>query len=1415
MDQLHSSTLLQPPSQWSTPTSKLHELPSSTMDRAKTPNGDSNLSPAMQAVNATIDKLKSKLLPPIPHLLSVPTSDPYRGSLPWETHRNSPFEAYEFDELQYMTLIPGDNRGVARPRGGWEDEINARSPYNVSRSRSGTTTPQQGERGSAKPRSKMSLADYKSGKRVPKSSAESQLPASEATKDKENVKLADKAQLGRAAQNGTTHSSDSRHYDAIKNEDAPRQSESRLPQSKTVAPQVKESDRHAPPPKAREQQHTTPKPSTIKQEVMHSLPPKPPAPNHAPKRPLEKPEQSQPEKRLKVEPKPAPGGAAKGHQRNTSDPLSRLFGTAPKSKPSSARQSQPTSVDNTPTKRAEDKKTLERGPGSGSKAKYTPPTTRVPEMPKLLSPLPEYLTSPTPVSFSSGQGAEKSGKNGRDSPSTMKPESSATKRKDQSEKTSPFRLPELLPRELPPNVEELLAKSKQPTRKHDTVQARHERSRNPDAPGVARKAPKPSAAEKRRASKASDSSPPEITYDPPHQIVKLKYKKSMSKDIQRILKMKPVPNRAILELADGIVPERPAVSKVKAAESKRPRPVPDEQAERSIKRAKVPAKIDSEKAASAQLLPPFKSPSLAPTSAKKLTTSASKVTPKKGDAMKSVAMRRVDSADDNTLTPKTGAASTPASTEKPRQNGSDPKSAEVERCRAANIKYSEMGKTLKRKRDVYIHSKENQLATLAGAESLLAYLVAFDAFDAMYRKMGRPNTGDNWLSLFPLLQANHDLGKAHLHLDIVILLIGGVASNALLAVHNLRFSKETPSNSPDYMKFRDAMSDNIRRNQEFWAQYQAACKELSSREPEAVRDGAGMAFVRTPGGQSLPVKTVKVEAAKMLKECGLGENALGTALWGTGGEKWLQHNWQFGYRLGLVGTTRKMSFFALPREALAELARKMPERSKQVVALGALVGPICAAPRNIVVYGLAATGKSAVVEGVLGALSRSEDAGEGVRYAVVRSKECITGRHLLERAVCAVADAVGWEGAAGRCENLAQLAVLLGKMLEGGKGRFVLVFDGVDKQRDAPPTLVPALARLGEVIPNLTTVFVVTSPRPHFLHNPGAPHIHFPPYTKAEAVTIVSRSVPSIYPSSPTEPASAPETDSNDNVSAEGENNIIPRPTAKETAELYSRFLSAVWDTFAKYAGRDILSFRRIAMTMWPRFTAPIRAGLYGPREFQRLLTSQRPLFRDESLLTPSIVDTSLPPPSTATTITPAKSLLPTTTISKTSTNTLASKHALTTPPIPYTSRILLIAAYLASYTPARLDTVLFAKSSGPTKKRRKNLGGNATKPRPGTAARRKLNRKLLGPQAFVMERCLAIFWALREEASGGGKAEAGGADILAAIAALGSLRLLGKTSKVADPLEGGCKWKVNVGWEVVRGVGRSVGIEVEEWIIE
>ena len=155
--------------------------------------------------------------------------------------------------------------------------------------------------------------------------------------------------------------------------------------------------------------------------------------------------------------------------------------------------------------------------------------------------------------------------------------------------------------------------------------------------------------------------------------------------------------------------------------------------------------------------------------------------------------------------------------------------------------------------------------------------------------------------------------------------------------------------------------------------------------------------------------------------------------------------------------------------------------------------------RNIVSHGLQATGKTAVARAVLDKLSandivvdgESESESDLLRFAIIRSVECITGRHLLENTVGAVAQAVGYEGIIGRCENLSQLAVSLGRFLEQWntttrrRTRFVLVFDGIDRQRDAPPTLLPALARLGEIVscltipiqPSLTTL----DTKPHYV----------------------------------------------------------------------------------------------------------------------------------------------------------------------------------------------------------------------------------------------------------------------------------------------------------------------------------------------
>jgi len=107
----------------------------------------------------------------------------------------------------------------------------------------------------------------------------------------------------------------------------------------------------------------------------------------------------------------------------------------------------------------------------------------------------------------------------------------------------------------------------------------------------------------------------------------------------------------------------------------------------------------------------------------------------------------------------------------------------------------------------------------------------------------------------------------------------------------------------------------------------------------------------------------------------------------------------------------------------------------------------------------------------------------GLVHAIIKCRECITGRHLLERTIAACLDAVDGEtgqqidrSAYVRTENLSALLVHLQRLLSNGSGngsgngitgttnKFVLVFDGVDKQRDAPHTLIPALARLSEIV---------------------------------------------------------------------------------------------------------------------------------------------------------------------------------------------------------------------------------------------------------------------------------------------------------------------------------------------------------------
>ncbi|ETS79478.1 hypothetical protein PFICI_09331 [Pestalotiopsis fici W106-1] len=490
------------------------------------------------------------------------------------------------------------------------------------------------------------------------------------------------------------------------------------------------------------------------------------------------------------------------------------------------------------------------------------------------------------------------------------------------------------------------------------------------------------------------------------------------------------------------------------------------------------------------------------------------------------------------------------------------------------------------------------------------------------------------------------------------------------------------------------------------------------------------------------------------------------------------------------------SLFQLPDELIATLFTTFPSREPQIRSLATLVYPRAAPCRNLIIHGTEATGKSAITSSLLAVLS--EDDNTGLDYAIVKSPECVTARHLFERTVDAVADALKWQAPVGRCETLAALTVELSKMLkyvERGKSwRFVLVFDAIDRQREAPPTLLPALARLSEIIPNLTTIFILTAPLPSTLRTSGTPHLHFPPYTKPQYAAILSTSPP---------PA-------------------LPNTTQQETTDLYAKFVAAVHDSLTRAASRTLPSLKQATATLWPRFTAPVAAGTHKAKEFSKLIILARVWLQDESVLAPGIVPSAVRPVGVSKSATPSGT--PQKPASTTATPTKANAGAIKTGTsttdlavlLPRTARLLLVAAYLASHNAPRHDQTLFSTWHHG---RRKRGGGHVKSGQ--RSKHRKIARKLLGPGVFVLERMVAIYVALRREQLGdggkGGSALGVDADVGMAIATLTSFRLLVRVGAGAGAgdMDRGGRWRVGVGWEVVRGVGRGLGLEVEEWLIE
>ncbi|KAI4944226.1 hypothetical protein J4E91_008780 [Alternaria rosae] len=475
----------------------------------------------------------------------------------------------------------------------------------------------------------------------------------------------------------------------------------------------------------------------------------------------------------------------------------------------------------------------------------------------------------------------------------------------------------------------------------------------------------------------------------------------------------------------------------------------------------------------------------------------------------------------------------------------------------------------------------------------------------------------------------------------------------------------------------------------------------------------------------------------------------------------------------------------LPDEIIAQLTAEFQCRDQQILHLAALYSAHLPSPPFLNIHGLTATGKSSILRSFFH-LSR-------IQHTIVNVRECITARHLLERIVAASLDALDEfndekidRRLYARTENLSALCVNMEKLL-AGREKFVLVLDAVDKLREGGGTLIAALGRLGEMIPNLSLILTTTLPlTPSVLHSSSASFLHFPSYARSELLTILGAKPPKIFLEPP---------------SLEQFPDYTPDLTAEDDQWLWGRFLQAVYDSLAKHTGRDLISFESCAMRLWRPFVEPVVSGQFGTRDFSRLMVNRRHLFQlEDSVLERIISDTGEPikdaAPASVTPATPSK-----------------KKPAnMTAHTLPYFTTHILLAAYLASYNPSRTDVTYFMKHTDKRKNKRRapsaasfSVTGNRT-----GAKHRKISRHLLTPSPFTLDRLLAIFRALLE----GTVPQV--ADLYTQIATLTSMRLLVRAGGAGsnDALEGGGRWRVNFGWEYARALGRSVNLEVGEYLV-
>ncbi|XP_020008875.1 origin recognition complex subunit 5 isoform X2 [Castor canadensis] len=312
-----------------------------------------------------------------------------------------------------------------------------------------------------------------------------------------------------------------------------------------------------------------------------------------------------------------------------------------------------------------------------------------------------------------------------------------------------------------------------------------------------------------------------------------------------------------------------------------------------------------------------------------------------------------------------------------------------------------------------------------------------------------------------------------------------------------------------------------------------------------------------------------------------------------------------------------------------------------------------------------------------------------------------------------------------------------------------IVLDKAEYLRDMEANLLPGFLRLQELTDrNVTIIFLSEIIWEKFRPNTGCfePFVlYFPDYSIGSLQKILSHDHPPEY-----------------------------------SADFYAAYINILLGVFYTVC-RDLKELRHLAVLNFPKYCEPVVKGEAGERDTRKLWRNIEPHLK-KAMQTVYLREIS-------------SSQWEKLQKEDTDPGQLKGLSAYTHVELPYYSKFILIAAYLASYNPARTDKRFFLKHHGKIKKTS------------FLKKHEKTSNHLLGPKPFPLDRLLAILYSIVDSRV------APTANIFSQITSLVTLQLLTLVGH-EDQLDGP-KYKCTVSLDFIRAIARTVNFDIIKYLYD